>query len=74
VEHGAFGAAGHEYRVYRVPCYGADFLLVAFENTEFFHGADVKDADGLITRGACYEVAIRRPGQALDCVFVLMSK
>jgi hypothetical protein len=45
---------------------------VAFENAEFFHGANVEDADGLITRGACYEIAIGRPGQGLDCVLVLM--
>lgn len=29
----------------------ADFFLVAFEDLEFFHGADVEDADGLVAGG-----------------------
>lgn len=51
----------------------ADFFLVPFEDAEFFHGADVKDAHRLVTRGTREEVTVWRPSKRLDRVFVLMT-
>ena len=46
---------------------------MAFEDAEFFHGADVKDTHSLIAGGAGKEVAIRGPSESLDRVFVLVT-
>jgi hypothetical protein len=36
----------------------ADFLLVTFQNTEFFHCPDIEHPDSLIARGTCNEVTV----------------
>lgn len=51
----------------------ADFFLVSFEDAELFHGADVKDAHGLVARGTGDEVAVRGPRKGLDRVFMLVT-
>ena len=38
-----------------------------------FASPDVEHADGLVSRCACHEVSIRRPGKGLDGVLVVMS-
>ena len=37
----------------------ADFLLVPFEKAKLFHGANVEHADSLVSRCACYKIAVR---------------
>ena len=74
VEEGAFGAAGDEDRMDRVPGDGAHLFFVALEDPEFFHGPDVKNADGLVSGGAGNEIAIWGPGESLDCVLVLVTR
>lgn len=46
---------------------------MSFEDAELFHGADVKDAHGLVARGAGEEVTVWRPSKGLDRVFVLVT-
>ena len=48
---------------------------MALVHSELFHGPNVEDADALIARTSCEIVTIqmRRKGEGLDGVFVLMS-
>lgn len=73
MDNGAFRSARDEHRVHRVPGDGADLFFVAFEDAEFLHGADVENADSLVTGGTGDEVAVRGPSEGLDGVFVLVS-
>lgn len=52
----------------------ADFFLMSFEDAELLHGADVKDTHSLVTRGAGDKVAIWRPSEGLNRVFMLVAE
>ena len=52
----------------------ANFFLVSLEDTELLHGPDIKDAHSLVSRRARQKVAIGRPGDSLDGVFMRMSE
>jgi hypothetical protein len=46
---------------------------VTFKGAELLHGADVKDAHGLVSGGAGDHVSVWGPGEGLDSIFVLVS-
>ena len=50
-----------------------NFFLVTFQDTVFFHCDDVEYAHGLVSGSASDEVAVWRPGERLDRIFVLVS-
>ena len=51
----------------------AYFLLVTAQDDPLFHRADVEHAHGLVARGAREEVPVRRPGERLYRILVLVA-
>lgn len=51
----------------------ANFFLMSLQDAELFHSSDIKDPYSLITGGAGHQVAVWRPFESLNGVFMLVS-